>query len=128
MAPKEKARIMVIGFDANFCYLMQRYGRVNNHLLIFADTNQDIIAQARKNQPTVIFLEAAQPGNVANGLICNLKKHPDTRPIPVVVCYWQEEVISNLESCADIYLRLPILYENYMAILTQLDKAVEENE
>jgi hypothetical protein len=125
MVPRTAPRIMVIGFDANFCYLMQRFGRVNNHPLVFADPNQDIIDQTRKNQPTVIFLEAAQPGNVANALICDLKNQPDTRLIPVVICYWQEEVISTLQSCADIYLRLPILFENYTAVLAQVEKAVE---
>lgn len=118
---------MVIGFDANFCYLMQRYGRVNSHKLVFADPNQDIITQARNFKPGVIFLEAVLPGKFANDLICSLKNHPDSSHIPIVICYWQEEVISTFQSCADIYLRLPILYENYTTALSQVAHTVEEN-
>lgn len=128
MGIKTAPKVMVIGFDANFCYLMQRFGRVNSHPVVFADPNQDIISQALQHRPSVIFLEAAQPGKVANALICSLKGHPETCQIPVVICYWQEDVVNNLQHCADITLQLPILYENYSAVLTKVEKVVQENE
>jgi CheY-like chemotaxis protein len=126
MTPRAKPRIMVIGFDANFCYLMQRYGRLSAHQLVFADHHEDIIAQARKSKPGVIFLELTQPGSYIWSLVSDLKANPNTCHIPIVICSWQEEECADSQKNADVYLRLPILYENYQNAIEQVGGCFEE--
>ena len=116
---------MVIGFDANFCYLMQRYGRLSAHKLILANHNEDIIAQACKNKPEVIFLEVALASSFAWNLLKELKTGPDTCHIPIVICSWQGEELHCEQASADFYLRLPILYEHYQAALDHVGGELE---
>jgi two-component SAPR family response regulator len=119
---------MVIGFDANFCYLMQRYGRISAHQLVFADHNEDIIVQVRKSKPSVIFLEIVQSGSYMGSLVSDLKANSDTCHIPIVICSWLEDEHSRLQEKADIYLRLPILYENYKTALDEAGRYIEAKE
>lgn len=117
MAPRARLSILVIGFDANFCYLMQRYGRISAHKLVLVKHDDDILAQVRKNQPGVIFLEIAHPGNYAWNLFKELKDNQDTCDIPIIVCSWQGEELRAEHDDADFYLRLPILYEHFKSAL-----------
>jgi CheY-like chemotaxis protein len=126
MTPRARRRIMVIGFDANFCYLMQRYGRISAHKLVFANHSEDILAQARKNKPGVIFLEVAHPATFAWNLLKDLKTDQDTCHIPIVICSWQGDEFSSKQESADFHLRLPILYENFKVALEHVGAGFEE--
>jgi PleD family two-component response regulator len=119
---------MIIGFDANFCYLMQRYGRISTRQLVFADHNEDLLAQARKNKPGVIFLEISHADSYAWKIFKELKSHPDTSHIPVVICSWQEDELRSEQACADYYLRLPILYEHFIDALAHVGAGCEDKE
>ncbi len=120
MASRARPSIMVIGFDADFCYLMQRFGRISAHPLILARQDEDILAQVCENQPEVIFLEIVHPGRFAWTLFTQLKSHPKTRSIPIIICSWQEEEPQDGQENADYYLRLPILYEHFTAALEHI--------
>jgi CheY-like chemotaxis protein len=114
---------MVIGFDANFCYLMQRYGRISAHELMIAKNDEDILAQVQRNQPGVIFLEITHPGSFAWDLFHELKNNQATRCIPIIVCSWQGIDLPDQQTCADYYLRLPILFENFKAALNHVTES-----
>src|SRR5512145_2607676 len=98
--------ILVIGFDANFCYLMERYGLLSTYPLAFADHNEDILAQVKARRPDLIFLEVVHPGNFAQKLMKDIKANRETCHIPIVVCSWQdsEELCLGQEN-ADFHLR-----------------------
>ena len=117
MSPGANSGIMVIGFDANFCYLMQRYGRISAHKLIFAHHDEDFLAQVHNNQPGVIFIEVDNQASFAWNLLRELKSNQDTCKIPIILCSWQAEEQNSDQYHADFYLRLPILYEHYKAAL-----------
>jgi response regulator RpfG family c-di-GMP phosphodiesterase len=120
MAPTARWNIMVIGFDANFCYLMQRYGRISAHELMIAKHDEDILVQVQQNQPGVIFLEVAHPGSFAWDLFKELKSHTDTCNIPIILCSWQGVELPDRQACPDLHLRLPILYEHFTAALNSV--------
>jgi hypothetical protein len=42
-----------------------------------------------------------------------------TSKIPVVICSWLIEEKSGIEEGADVYLRMPILYENFQEALAK---------
>jgi DNA-binding response OmpR family regulator len=47
-----------------------------------------------------------------------LKSDPEAGRIPVIVCSWQDESVRGLAEGADVYLRMPILYNEFGAALT----------
>ena len=114
---------MVIGFDANFCYLMQRYGQLSAHELVIAKHDEDILAQVQKNNPGVIFLEVSHPGHFAWTLFHELKTNQETHCIPIIVCSWQGIELPDDQPCAGFHLRLPILYEHFNAVLNDVESA-----
>ncbi len=117
---------MVIGFDAHFCYLMQRYGRISAYELVVAKLDEDILAQVQEKQPGFIFLEVTHADSFVWDLFKQLKTKDDTRAIPIVVCSWQGVDLPDQPECADLYLRLPILYEHFKAALDQLSERNQE--
>lgn len=117
MDQRAKRRIMVIGFDENFCYLMKRYGRISSCKLTFANQEEDILTQVQEYKPGVIFLEVAHPETYALNLFKELKANQDTCQIPVVVCSWQGDEDGEVQKSGDYFLRLPILYEHFISAL-----------
>jgi DNA-binding response OmpR family regulator len=117
MSLTAQRKIMVIGFDENFCYLMERFCRISACQLALANHQEDILVQVRRDQPAVIFLEVAHPTGPAWSMFAALKTCLETHAIPVVICSWQGEESDGQHPGADYYLRLPILYEHFKSAL-----------
>ena len=111
---------MVIGTDLHFCYLMRRYVRESAHPLLFAGPDEKALDLALKEQPGLIVLEAGIPDTKGREILRTLKANENTRQIPVVCCSWHEEEFNGPENMADIYLRMPILYADFLAVLSKM--------
>ena len=120
MTPCAGRSIMVIGFDANFCYLMHRFGQISACPVVFARQDEDILSQVRASRPWVIFLEVVHTGSFASRLCQQLKADRETGAIPVIICSWQGEDWRGGPERADFYVRLPILYEHFKAALEHI--------
>lgn len=120
MVEPASATIMVIGDDSNFCYLMRRYVRQSAHQIIFAYLGEDALALARRDTPCAIIIEVDLPGSTGWSILKDLKANRDTCSIPVVLCSWQEDDTRGIENGADIHLRKPILYDDFLSALSQL--------
>jgi PleD family two-component response regulator len=120
MTPRANRKVMVIGFDENFCYLMQRYGRINACKLAIANHDENILAQVLQYQPGVIFLEVAHSVSFAWSLFKEIKNNSETSKIPIIICSWQGAEDDSEHESADYYLRLPILYEHFKCALDQV--------
>ena len=114
------ASIMVIGTDLHFCYLMRRYVRESAHPLLFAGPDAQALEMIRQEKPAAIVLEAGLPDAEGRQILKLIKSNPDTCQIPVVLCSWREDDLHDIQETADIYLRMPILYGDFLAILTNL--------
>jgi DNA-binding response OmpR family regulator len=110
-------RIMVIGGDAHFSYLMQRYVRTSAHQIVFASLGEDVLAQARCEKPAAIVLVVDPPEAVGWQTLQGLKADHEAGKIPVIVCSWLDEEAHSLDLGADFYLRMPILYADFEAAL-----------
>jgi CheY-like chemotaxis protein len=113
-------RIMVIGGDSHFSYLMQRYVRSSAHQIVFANLGDDILAQARCEEPTAIVLIVDPPVMIGWQTLKELKADQDVGKIPVIVCSWLDEEAHSQELGADFYLHMPILYADFEAALASI--------
>lgn len=113
-------RIMIVGGDSHFSYLMQRYVRRSAHQIISANLGEDLLALARCQKPVAIVLEVDLPETIGWQILQALKADPDVGKIPVMVCSWLDEEARALAEGADIYLRMPILYADFGAVLESI--------
>jgi DNA-binding response OmpR family regulator len=113
-----KKRIMVVGGDTHFTYLMQRYVRTSAHHIISANLGEDVLAMVRCEKPAAIVLEVERPESIGWHTLRALKADHDVGNIPVIVCSWLDEEMHSLEHGADYYLRMPILYADFEAALS----------
>lgn len=120
-------RIMIVGGDSHFSYLMQRFVRTSAHQIISANLGEDVLALARREKPVAIVLEVDLPETAGWRTLRALKSDPAVGSIPVIACSWLDEEVRGLAEGADVYLRMPILYTDFSdalsAILTK-----EQNE
>ena len=59
-------------------------------------------------------------------MLRTLKSDPETKQIPVMACSWQDESARGRVEGADVYLRMPFLYEEFGTALAAL-LTTEEN-
>jgi CheY-like chemotaxis protein len=114
------ATIMVVGDDSSFCYLMRRYAKKGTHRIVFAYSGEEALTLARREKPAVVVLEAGRPGTMGWSVLRALREDQITHDIPVVLCSWWDEEEQGLEEGADVYLRKPILYEDFLTALADV--------
>jgi len=114
------AKIMVVGDDASFCYLMRRYALKSAHPIVFAYLGEDALALAQRENPAAIVLEVGSPGTMGWSVLRMLRSHQATCHIPVVLCSWLDQEDNSMAEDADVYLRKPILYEDFLAALAAI--------
>lgn len=106
-------RIMIVGGDSHFSYLMQRYVRRSGNKMITANLGEDHLALARCQKPVAIVLVVDLPETIGWQILKTLKADPETKRIPLIVCSWLDEEARALAAGADSYLRMPILYADF---------------
>ena len=118
-----KHRIMIVGGNTHFSYLMQRYVRTGAREIISANASDNVLERARCEHPSAIILEVDLPETIGWHTLQELKTDQEVGQIPVIVCSWLDEEARGLEQGADIYLRMPILYADFdIALESLLDK------
>lgn len=120
MGQTHDSSIMVIGNNAHFCYLMRRYIRKSKYQSIFSTLGEDALILARREKPEAIILEAIGSETLSRQILHALKGNPETQSIPVVLCFWNDEAIHGLQDGANACLRLPILFDDFLGVLTQI--------
>ena len=113
-------RIMIVSRNLNTSYLLQRFVKTSARSVIAAVHSDDVLSLARCEKPVAIVLEVDTPETVGWHMLRTLKSDPETKRIPVMICSWLDEAASGLAEEADIYLRMPMLYEEFGAALTTL--------
>jgi len=114
------APLMVVGDDASFCYLMQRYAKKAACSIVLAHFAEDALNIALHETPIVVIVELDAPGDKGLAILGTLKAHPSTCDIPVILCSWTDEAEHDLDTGAALYLRKPILYDDFQTALTEV--------
>jgi DNA-binding response OmpR family regulator len=111
-------KIAIVGNDADFCYLMQRYVRQGGYRIIVTHLGGEASALVSREQPAAVVLEF-DVFQAAERVLFALKAEPAVGSVPIIVCSWRdEEELGLLDSVAG-YLRKPVLYEDFLAALRQ---------
>jgi CheY-like chemotaxis protein len=113
----EIKRIMVIGGDSHFSYLMQRYVGTSEHQIVFARLGEDMLAQARCHKPAAIVLHVDTPETIGWQTLKVLKSDLEIGKIPVIICSWLDDETRCMQMGADFFLQMPILYADFEAAL-----------
>ena len=112
--------LMVIGDDASFCYLMQRYAKKAACPIVLAHFAEDALSIALHETPLVVIVELDAPGDRGLAILGKLKAHPQMCNTPIILCSWTDEAEHNLDEGAALYLRKPILYDDFQAALAEV--------
>lgn len=118
-------KIMIVGKDSHFSYLLQRFVRTSAHRFIPVNLSDDVLALARYEKPVAIVLEVDTPETAGWQTLRTLKADPEAGRIPVIVCSWLDESARSLLEGADVYFRMPILYKEFGAALAIILKEEE---
>ena len=113
-------KIMIIGRDSHFSYLMQRFVRTSAHQIMPVNFGEDVLALVKCEKPLAIVLEVDLPEAVGWQTLRTLKSDPEASRVPVMACSWQDESARSLIERADVYLRMPILYKEFGAALAAI--------
>lgn len=120
MDQKLNNRIMIVGGDSHFAYLMQRYVRRSAHTILTANPGDDPLEMARSQWPVAIILEVDLPDTIGWSTLGALKADPQVGCIPLIVCSWLDEGARALAAGAECFLRMPILYADFEGSLESI--------
>ena len=120
MNESKSERIMIVSKNLYSSYLLQRFVKTSARPVIAAIQSDDVLSLARCENPVAIVLEVDTPETAGWHMLRTLKSDPETKRIPVMICSWLDESARGLAEGADVYLRMPILYEEFGAALTTL--------
>jgi len=117
MSDVQPSTIMIVGDNADFSYLMQRYVRRGGYRMVVVGSDEDALALACQSRPAAIVLEADLPGAPGWDTLQALQGDETMRDIPVLICSWSDEEERSLMEGAAGYLRKPVLYEDFLVAL-----------
>ena len=120
--------ILVIGNDAHFCYLMKRYVKESGHQIEISFLTRGAVELVQKNRPAAIVLEVDLPDTTGWEVLRALKDDLTICDIPILLCSWLEDERRGLEEGADVYMRMPILYKDFLAALTDIGVAAGDGD
>ena len=96
---------------------------------MFAYPDDKVVKLAYQDKPALIVLDVDLPGAGGWNLLRELKAHPDTCNIPVMICSWLDEKERGTQAGASICLRMPILYGDFVDALHSIGvKVAAESE
>ena len=116
---------MIVGGDSHFAYLMQRYIIRSDHKMITTNPGEDPLEMARSQKPAAIVMAIDLPDKIGWSTLELLKKDPDVNQIPLIVCSWLDEKSRAMTQGADWFLRMPILYADFIAALGDTKSRVD---
>ena len=112
--------ILIIGEDSHFGYLMRSYVRRSAHNILYSYPEKGVVDLIQREQPAAIILDVDQHAMGGWTLLRTLKSNTDTCHIPVVICSWADEKERGVLEGASVYLRMPILYGDFLEALSTI--------
>lgn len=109
--------LLVVGDDASFRYLIERYAKKIACSVRFILPTEDVLEVVLREAPGAVMIELDAPDRRGKDALIALRMHTDTRQIPVIVCSWSNEVEADLEGQPAYYLQKPILYDDFQTVL-----------
>jgi CheY-like chemotaxis protein len=113
-------KVMIVGEDTEFAYLIQRYVNQGGYHAFVARPNPGTVDLARQEVPLCILMDVESPSAHGWDMLRMLKLDPGTRDIPVVICSWLDEEARCLKEGAEAHLRKPVMYDDILSTLRDI--------
>ena len=104
------AHILVVEDDAMLAKILTIGLQRADHTIFLVRDGTEAFAYARDHNPDLILLDVMLPGMNGFQILAQLKHHPTTRAIPVLMLTAQSDgasVIAGIDGGADAYLSKP---------------------
>jgi len=119
---KDMRLVLCVDDDEGVIMLFRRYLTKQGYRVVGLTDGALAMEKARQIKPFAITLDVMMPDKDGWQVIQELKAHPDTRDIPVIMCSIVSEKEYGLSLGASDYLLKPILEEDLLAALERLDR------
>ncbi len=110
-------KLMVVENDPYFIYLLRLYAEQSGFSVVSTNSGSGALALAEQELPSVIVLESELPEINGWEILRELRDHPLTQTIPVVICLWQDSKKECEASCLESLLCKPMGYEDFVVAL-----------
>lgn len=97
--------------------LISRYLRQSGYVVMKAASGKEAFDKAISCQPDVVVTDVVMPGMSGFELCRNLKKHPATTAIPIILCTSKNQELDRLwgvKQGADAYITKPFTQEQLL--------------
>lgn len=113
-------KVMLIESDPEFLYLIQRYVRASGCQLIHPASTHQAIRAAETERPDLVLLDITPAARDSRAVLASLKADRATCHIPLYLCSSSEAALRDWEHQAEGCLLKPVMYEDFLAILTKV--------
>jgi CheY-like chemotaxis protein len=111
--------ILIAANDPNIIYLLRRYAEASGFQVVRCDFGEDLLRLAKQICPVLILLEIEMPESSWRPYLQRLKADRHTKPIPVVVySYLDELTCSPVDEIAG-FLHKSVMYNDFIAALNK---------
>jgi CheY-like chemotaxis protein len=115
-------QVLIIDDNPDAINLLRRFLSEQNYVCLEAHTAESGIQLARTLHPWLVILDVMMPDTDGWEVLQNLKHHPDTRTIPVLICSVLDIPEVALSLGADGYLKKPPHLADLISLLAQWEK------
>jgi CheY-like chemotaxis protein len=126
-APHGQPTILVIEDDHRLFTLYRRYLETHGYALIGVESSAEAVGRAADEKPVAILLDVMMPERDGWQVLTELKQHPATRDIPVIMCTITDEPERARQLGAADYLVKPILESDLIRALHKLPNGAQVN-
>jgi twitching motility two-component system response regulator PilH len=109
--------ILIVEDTPSEMELISHYLKEGGYSVISADSAKTGLSQAIEQKPDVIITDVVMPGMSGFELCRNLRKHPVTEKVPIIICTSKAQEIDRLwgmKQGADAYLTKPFTREQLL--------------
>jgi CheY-like chemotaxis protein len=111
--------VLLVDDNPGMIDLFNRYLAGQSYHILVAPDGEQAIQLARQTRPGLIILDVMLPGKDGWEVLQNLKNHPTTRHIPVLICSVLDATDLAMSLGADAYLKKPPSQTEFLDVLTQ---------
>jgi CheY-like chemotaxis protein len=118
----EQLPVLVIDDNADTLQLLRRYSAGSRYHLFTTQDPETALVLAVQHRPEIIVLDVMMPGMDGWKVLTQLRQHPSTEQIPIVVCTILPQRETALSLGASGFVRKPVTRRSFLVALDdQLD-------
>lgn len=115
--------VLIVDDNSDVIQLFRRYLSASPYQMVGATSSQEALRMAQTLKPAAISLDVMMPTQDGWEVLQNLKHHPATREIPIIVCSVLRERELALSLGAADFLAKPVTQEMLLHALARVMKA-----